>query len=595
MSKITPIITALPFYKLPTTYTATGAAPLPFYFQKKQCITDCTYGTITDRKHLPSFIVQIPIETNPLLLVKHSTNMDFEIMCADGTNITTIIPVYRFTVKAFVSSAAELALIAAQPTPPTIGDTYYYDTGLAGSDVELMVWDGATFNGTGQLVPLYNDLMEVTDEGFVYAWTPDPDSTDPNAARRGTWEKTLNGFQLCDIGDFTYLIYNGFEVEDLPCGIQQLRIEFPDMPIVTNTGIFISELVDIRDFNSVNNEYHKLTIDNSCALGNIPYEDVRFSQIYYFAKDGLVGIPEYNIDETQEEDGLGNKKKIFSRTEKLFTLDTQWIPEYIVDFLQFATVHSDIRITFPFDFSSQLNLTSQYQGERCIDNDTMTAESNWMEVGCYSQVLLKFALEDSIIKTACCQQLDKQGCIESSYDIQIIECYDQQEIIEAIPPSVGDCFLIKPLSECPACGGPCNDWYDHPDEIACWTVEGEWEYTEPIENTIITDLSTGNEWFWSAASGWKIMNSAESVSATSSTITINGYILTTILSGYLYYRVSGQVTWTNFGVFTSAELAAGITITGLICEENYEIQILGLSNNCDYGLGEILATGTGVC
>ena len=80
MSKITPIITALPFYKLPTTYTATGAAPLPFYFQKKQCITDCTYGTITDRKHLPSFIVQIPIETNPLLLVKHSTNMDFEIM-----------------------------------------------------------------------------------------------------------------------------------------------------------------------------------------------------------------------------------------------------------------------------------------------------------------------------------------------------------------------------------------------------------------------------------------------------------------------------------------------------------------------------------
>ena len=70
--------------------------------------------------------------------------------------------------------------------------------------------------------------MNVTDDGFVFMWKPDPESTDTNPARQGEWIKTLNGFQLCDIDGDTYLIYNGFEVAEMPCGLHQVRIKFPD-------------------------------------------------------------------------------------------------------------------------------------------------------------------------------------------------------------------------------------------------------------------------------------------------------------------------------------------------------------------------------
>jgi len=596
MSKITPVITALPFHTVPANYAPVGGAQHPFYFQKTQCVHDCPYGTITDDKHLPSFIVQVPFNKfTGQPQVSASTAMNFDILCADGTNITALEPKYRYDVLGFILSIPER--IAIEGIPPTIGDKYYYDPGFG--DIEILTWNGGGWNFSGNITPIENDLLNVVNDGFVYAWVYQ-DLGFTNNARNGKWVKTLNGMQLCDIGQVTYVIYNGFELQatgggDIPCGMKQIRISFPSVFDAFDSPVFWSELVDVRDFEITNNEYHKLTIDNKCNLGNIPYEGTRFNQIYYFEKDCLVGEPEYVIDDTKEEDGLGNQKLIFNRTGKLFQLDTQWIPEYIVDFLQFATLHSDIRITFPFETSNVLAVTSQYQGERTIDNDSMTAESNWMEVGCYSQVLLKFSLEDDILKTACCQQLDKQGCVVSSFDIVDHLCYDEKDAVEAGPPSVGDCILIKPLSECPLCDPPdptiCGDWIEHPDEIACWTVDGTWEYRTPVENMIITITNPGppTEWFWTQASGWKELNSLECPAvAQPYSIEVTGYVLSTIVSGYLYYKKASEITWNLWGIFTSQELAAGVDVTGvggLSPCTIYDFKLLGLSNNCDYGEG----------
>jgi len=588
MSKITPVTTGLPFHKLPLTYVAGTTPETPFYFQKKQCVRDCFFGTITDRNHLPSFILRIKIPENPLLKIELSTPMDFEIQCADGTNVQTIVPDYRFTINGFVFSASDLVLIATQPTPPTIGDVYYYDDGIL--PVELYTWNGVGWNQSGQLVLFDGDLMNVTNEGFIYAWRKDDESTETNQARNGEWKKTLNGFQLSDIGDETYLIYNGFLIEDVPCGLQQIKVSFPTLPVTTETGFWLSELVDVRDFNPVNNKYHKLKFTNSCNLGNIPFSDLSFGQTYYFSEDTLVGEPDYETKNTKEEDGLGNEKLIFSRTSKVFQLDTLSVPEYIVDLFVFATQHDTVSITFPLEFSNKLTEFSQYQGEREIDNDSFDVESDWIATGCYAQVNLKFSLVDDIIDTACCQQLDKDACLISSFDIQRIVDASEQSLVESTPPSVGDCFLI--LS-----GVGVGGWFDHLNEIACFTVEGTWTYTEPTENIVVNILEVANSglWLWTSVSiGWKKFSSVECVGNSSSTIDIEGFIPVGV-TGYVYYRVSGQFTYTLFGIFTSEDLSSGQTITGLICEENYQIRILALSNNCDYGFGEIANCGTGLC
>jgi hypothetical protein len=223
----------------------------------------------------------------------------------------------------------------------------------------------------------------------------------------------------------------------------------------------------------------------------------------------------------------------------------------------------------------------------------MEAESNWMEVGCYSQVTLKFVLEDDIIKTACCQQLDKEGCVISSVDIQGVVCWNQQDLIESIPPSVGDCYLLTTPGDpgCEDCGpgpglDPCNDWADHPLEIACWTVEGTWSYSVPEENTIITDVNTGDEWIYTAQNGWQILNSLDCTPGQYNLL-ITGYVLSTIVSGYLYYKKSADPFYILHGIFTGQQLGLGVNITGLDPCTNWDIKILGLSNNCDYGEGPV--------
>ena len=593
MSKITPVITALPFYKVPLNYVGGTTPETPFYFQKKQCVRDCFFGTITDNTHLPSFIVQVPFNENPALQLHLSSNLSFEVVCADGSNPTPVFTQYRWTCKSFVNSIGELNQIASQVGvfAPVIGDNYYFDDGVL--DVEFYTWNGVGWNLSGQIIPINNDLMNVTDDGFVLMWVFDSESTETNPARQGKWIKTLNGFQLCNIGEFTYFIYNGFEVADefglpLPCGLQQVKIIFTDFPDIEGNGMYLSELVDIKDFNSANNVFHKLTFTNGCNLGNIPYTGTQFTQRYYFNEDTLVGEPDYETKDQKEEDGLGNEKKIFSRTSKMFQLDTLSVPEYIVDMFVFATQHDSISITFPLEFTNRVTTLSQYLGEREIDNDSMEVEPDWISSGCYAQVNLKFALVDDIIETACCQTLDKEGCLQSSMDFIEEYCYDEQEQIESIPPSVGDCFLIKQLSECPVCDIDCNDWHDHQNEIACFGIDGQWTYTQPFENMVIHNTSTNEDWFWTSLSGWKIFSSIECGSPVSTTqIQVFGYVPSVVVTGYLYYRKINTVVWTLNGIYTSTQLAGGITVNGLPDCGFYEFKILGLSNNCDYGDGRI--------
>jgi len=598
MSKILPIYTALPFFRVDGTYSLTSPNK-PFYFQKDQCVRDCNYGTITDRQSLPSFIIRVP-KTPIQYSIDFTTDIKMEVLCADGSNVEILTPNYHWEVKAFATSAEVTGPIQAQV--PVLGDKYYVDDGFG--DVEIWQWSGAVWLQSGQVVPIDGYLMNVEDEGFVYQFVY-KDNGNNNVARNGFWKKTLNGFQVCDIGDETLLIYNGFKVKsDLPfnemsCGYRQVRISFLDQVDSVFTPIYLSELIDVRDFNPANNTLHRLNITNTCALGNIPYEDINLKHLYYFdenAGEGLVGEPEYAVRDTKEEDGLGNELLLFSRINKFFQLDTLSVPEYIVDFLMFATQHDIVSITFPLEKSNNLTLNSQYQGEREIDNDNFTATNDWIDTGCYATVNLKFSLVDDVIKTGCCQQLDKDACIECGDIVIEAACPDQKDLIESAPPSIGDKILILPMSSpgCVVCDIDCNEWYDNPNALATWNGVG-WDYETPVLDRCVTIFNSGfgvtEQWFYHEIYGWQIVGAMFSFIPNQYQIDFKGAIYQGV-SGYVYYRKLGEFTWNLWSIETALSLSAGISVTGLAPCTTYQFQILLLSNNCDYGRGPIYKATT---
>lgn len=590
MSLIKPISTALPFYKVPNTYVGASSPQTPFYFQKTQCLQDCHFGTISDINHLPSFI--IPIDKDLGLCL--TAELQPSIMCASGTNETTLVPDFTWDVIGIVNSAVELALIAA--VPPLNGDKYYFDDGVG--TVEIYTWNSGIMNWdlSGQITPLDKDLLNVSSENFVYLWIPDPEKADdPNPARRGEWIKTLGGLQLCDIGDYTYIIYNGFKIQAMSCGLQQISIRF-DTATVGGSGVihrWMSELVDIKDFSINNNDFHKLIISHSCDLGNIPYADIQLDHTYYFDKTTLVGEPIYKIEEEKEEDGLGRERLIFKKTSKLFILDTLEVPEYIIDFLMFATQHDNCTITFPKELTNIETTMSQYIGKREIDKDAFEASNEWLETGCFGQVQLQFGLVEDIIRSSCCQSLEKEGCIISSFNIFSFEPGQNQAAIEGLPPAVGDCYLIQ-LDATVDPDPPTDNWFKHDDEIACWNGVG-WDYTIPTDNVFINRLEAGFEgiYFFNSTNGWKKLGSVECFANAPTTITIKGFIPIGTKGQVQYRQQSASfIPWTIGATLKQSDLETGAIITGLVSVTAYEIRILTFNNNCDYGLGDITVCST---
>lgn len=547
-----PIITALPFYRIPEAYNGATSDQTPFYFQKYQCKNDCHYGTITDKNHLPSFIIKIPKSYG----VGVGTSFDFQLMCADGTNVFDIVPV-AINIIAIITPAQKITIEAS---PPAVNDSYLVDIG--GGTYQYILWNGAAWNEDPIAELVGGEMYNVSSDGITYI------------VINGQFVETNNGIQLCDIGDYTYFICNGIEVEDLPCGLRQINILFDIVPPAGLSKRFMSELIDVREFNVLDNLYHKLEVSNSCALGNIPFENILFTQAYYFDEETGVGEPESSVNESKEEDGLGNEKLVFSRITKLFILDTDYVPEYIVDFFFFTTQNDDVHITYPFEETNSQTITSQYKGRREINSDTMEVAGDWNNIGCYNQVRLKFGLLDDMIKTACCQQLDKDGCIISSYDIISFEDESQQAAIEGAIPNNGDCYII---TGAPGVGG----WKEHINEIACWNGV-DWDYIVPENDLLITNLDDAKLYIYITGENWKEFVSIELGAIGVNTIAIKGFTPSESNS-FVYYKNTIAMFWTPAFNKTAAELLSGVTITGLAPCTDYDIKLVTKSNNCDYG------------
>ncbi|GAI11456.1 unnamed protein product, partial [marine sediment metagenome] len=210
-------------------------------------------------------------------------------------------------------------------------------------------------------------------------------------------------------------------------------------------------------------------------------------------------------------------------------------------------------------------------------------------------VKLLFGLVQDVVDTACCQPLDKDACLTPSFDVTDLVTPANQNGVENNPPALDECFLILlGIGEIDPAPGEDN-WFKHIGEIACWDGTG-WVYTIPTTNTIVNNLNPslnlGNipGWwiFLGDILGWKPFLSID-CQAIGANLEIFGYAPTGT-TVYLYYRLAGTFTWILEGIFPSEVLLAGYQIGNilpLVDDSDYEIQILSLSNNCDYGKGAI--------
>ena len=282
----------------------------------------------------------------------------------DGNNITLF------------STNSKIAYKYDRLTAATL-DEYVYTTDTE----EVYFYDGSTFVLQEFL---FGDLILNQTTGEIWAKT------------NSGLLKTINGLQIYNDGECNYMISSGFEINEVVnCGLKNIFITTPNF-------VYISELIEFKSFDFDNHEYHKLEVTSDCNIGDVPYEFIGYNPSIYLEGDTIVGSPDHSIDEEKEEDGLGIDRSIYKKFTKIFNLDTDSIPEYIIDFIFFATMNQEAKIEFPFVEDNIDSINNQYKGIRCIDTDNFEVTNNWIETECYGSCTIKMALSNPIIKTSCC-------------------------------------------------------------------------------------------------------------------------------------------------------------------------------------------------
>lgn len=532
MALIEPIRTTLPFY----------TSKDERYYERAQCTMECFYGTITDRNHLPPFIVQ---RTESLYL-------DFEltIKCLDETDSQVLTPATVISFVAF-ATAADVPVIEAQPGN-MIGDAYLISDTLSQLptgewQITRRVWNGVSL--VPDLVILQDlGLYEETSSDIYWLWD------DSN----GVFVKTYNGFQVCTIDGVDYIVYNGFAFnENINCGRKYATLS-------DGGAEYYSDVIDVRNFSPTDNDLFKIRLEQSCDLGNIPYSSlVGFEQYLWLTNETIVGEPEYSYEEEVEEDGHGREEVIFQKIGTIHLFDSGEQPEYILSWLQFAPLHNRVLIkdkTLP---------------EKCIDKYTVT--NQWLQTGCYGNMTVKFRYEDDIISNSCCDTIEKDECFTADIIGDSYQDKGSRPGLE-IPENEGKSYIITDI-------GADAEWDGHEWEVARWNGSS-WDYTVPTDYlrvSIESPINSPLQMYYNSIWGDIVrLNSCVNSGPTGATISGVAPEDTNI---QIYWRRTGTFTWMKGDLITQAQLLTGY-LQPLVNCSTYDIRIESFTPNCNYGTAE---------
>lgn len=533
MALIEPIRTTLPFY----------ASKDERYYERAQCTMECFYGTITDKTHLPPFIIQRPESL--------TLNFSIKTRCLDESDEQTLTPVTTLEFISF-ALAADIPTISAQPGN-NIGDKYLITdtlTQLPTGEWQIVQrqWDGALLQPSFVILQDAGFYKE-SSTGIYWIW----DNSN------GQFVKTYNGLQICTIDGVDYIAYNGFAFnETINCGRKYVIVS-------DSVSEYYSDVVDVRDFDPANNDLFKIRLEQDCDLGNIPYSSlVGFNQYLWLSNETLIGEPEFSYEEEVEEDGHGREEVIFQKIGTLHVFDSGEQPEYILSWLQFAPLHERVFIK------------DKILAEKEVDNYTVT--NQWLQTGCYGNMTVKFRYEDDLISNSCCDTIQKDACLGATHTCDSYQDKGARFSLE-IPDNVGKCFIINDV------GADPEEWDGHEGEIATWNGTS-WDYEVPTDYLIVDVENPGTlplQMYYNGSWG-DIVRLDTCVNSGPTGATITGVAPQNTLI-QVYWRVNGTFTWTKGDLITQANLLAGYLHNLTNCSQ-YNIKIESYTPNCNYGTAE---------
>jgi len=345
---------------------------------------------------------------------------------------------------------------------------------------------------------------------------------------------------------FDLIVYDGSDLGlNLDCGHWQIVV-------TAETEVFYSEIISVGDFTKDDAPYWKLAWSSECGKINVPFDGLPNGFEFYMFLNGDVewGVPQYEQEITDVADGLGKRVIESQRFTKVYTLESGFVPEFIVDAMSFSILNDKLEL----QYKNSTDRVELLETEFAQEPD---------ENGCYHEVSLQFKLEEDRCSGSCCTELEKTSCISQSSVINIISSAlpIAQGAIEVIPPNEGDCYYISIFT----IGCPLGSWCDNLGRIACWNGSG-WDFTELNEFDVIYDQSLGVFLMKEGTGLAAVLSEIPLITFTSlpsfpfTTLDVEATI-SPCYFGRLEWSYDNGSTWSEVaGTFTYQELKNGVTV-----------------------------------
>lgn len=264
--------------------------------------------------------------------------------------------------------------------------------------------------------------------------------------------------------------YYFFNKPDFPepseCGFKVIRV-------FDGVNEWFSDIIYFDDFDVDNPPYYRLEWKSTC---DIPFLPISAFPDFMFCFYLPIGSCEVHSDYREEFDVDVDSNSIdvtlYSKRIKRKKIQTNYVPEYVMDMLYSIQDYNTINIFHP-------NKPTSDREELCIEDFKIDAAEP-DDSDCNYLVTLSYQSTKQLTNSGCCNTLSKSACAED-YDIAVFGSYSPLDLSN-LTPSASSTYYIVP-------GAACGCEFDlHIGEFA--TYNGSSFNFNPPEDSAIYSIGT---------------------------------------------------------------------------------------------------------
>jgi hypothetical protein len=343
----------------------------------------------------------------PVNTFDHWTNQSLSAFTSIGLNITSAI-------GGASGGQANLRISTLTTIDAILGDVINITGTLtlnSGTAPILRVLENATFTDitlvSGVNTITYTCTANCTIQIIIYT-TTSTNFSFTGVSVTSTATGNINSY-FADLPTFAhdYFMYNGTTLNNLlPVGEYYLKITM-DNGKVYYSEWFIVDCVFGSDeglppTTTFSTKYLIINFFNSCNLGNILYNG--FVQTLYFESETMEST--YPTEEEGQKNGEGRFVRTFARQVKKYIARTKQMPDYMVDVFNRMKLHDNIELIDTVgDTHNLLNLE--------VDHEWLFDDKY------YAKIDLTFDYDESVLVSACCENVNQPSSTIDSGDITI--------------------------------------------------------------------------------------------------------------------------------------------------------------------------------